>query len=104
MIKSHSTCHIFAKESKSSFPKCMYSNNPIDIKAYSELKKDKDVLRGVFKKAWNNCKASANINNKNKAAVILKGTSTGVKPKYESILAGSGNCDSYNYLTGMRQC
>ena len=83
---------MFAKEGKCSFANCKYSHHPSDIKAYLELEKHKDVLGGAFKKTWEKGKASANTNSYSQAtAAGAKGTSPGVKPKYESILRGPGS-------------
>ena len=81
---------MFAKEGKCTFPNCKYSHHPSDIKMYLELDKHKDFLGGVVRKAVDKSKSSTN-NNYSQATTGAKGTSPGVKPKYGSILRGSGS-------------
>ena len=83
-------CYMFAKEGKCTFPNCKYSHHPSDIKMYLELDKHKDFLGSVVKKAWDKTKSSTS-NNYSQATTGAKGTSPGVKPKYGSILRGSGS-------------
>ena len=78
---------MFAEEGKCTFANCKYSHHPSDIKAYLDLDKHKDVLGGAFKKTWEKGKSSSG-NNYSQATTGAKGTSPGVKPKYESILWG----------------
>ena len=55
-----------------------------------DLDKHKDFLRGVIRKAVDKSKSSTN-NNYTQATTGAKGTSPGAKPKYQSILRGSGS-------------